>query len=147
MHSSSHRKALVKALSKMSIETAATPEALLAKVTEKKHGVITFSDEDLPLEGQNHNKTLFISTEVRGKKTNYMMDDDGSAINVCPLKILPNLDMKVDDLTNSDLIIRAYDDSTKSVEGTFQILVKMGPVESMVEFIVLDILVTYTLLL
>ena len=71
-----------------------------------------------------------------------MMDDDGSAINVCPLKILPNLDMKVDDLTNSDLIIRAYDDSTKSVEGTFQILVKMGPVESMVEFIVLDILVT-----
>ena len=47
MYSSSYRKALVKALSKMSIETAATLEAMLARVTEKKHGVITFSDDDL----------------------------------------------------------------------------------------------------
>ena len=118
MHSSSHRKALVKALSKMSIETAATPEAILARVIEKKYGVITFLNEDLPLEGRNHNKSLFILTEVRGKKTNYVMVDDGSAINVYPLKILPNLGLKVDDMTNSDLIIRAYNDSKMSVEGT-----------------------------
>ena len=36
MHSSSHRKALVKALTKMNIQTNATPEALVAKVTENK---------------------------------------------------------------------------------------------------------------
>lgn len=72
MHSSSHRKALVKALAKMSIETTATPKAMVAKVTEKKHRVIAFSDEDLPVEGRNHNRALFIPVEVRGKKTNYV---------------------------------------------------------------------------
>ena len=36
MHSSSHRKALVKALANMSIQTTATLEAMVAKVTENK---------------------------------------------------------------------------------------------------------------
>ena len=84
MHSSSHRKALVKA----------TPEAMVAKITENKKGVITFSDVDLPVEGRNHNRALFISAKVKGKKTSYVMVDDRSAINVCPLQILPNLRVK-----------------------------------------------------
>ena len=36
MHSNSYRKALVKALTKMNIQTNATPEALVAKFTENK---------------------------------------------------------------------------------------------------------------
>ena len=107
MHSSNHRKALVKSLTKISIETAATPEAMVAKVIEKKHGVIAFSDEDLPLEGRDHNKALFIPAKMRGKKTNYVMVDDGSTINICLLQILPNLGVKVEDLTRLYLVIRA----------------------------------------
>ena len=116
MHSSSHRKALVKALAKMNIQTTTTPEAMVAKVIENKQGVITFSDEDLPIEGRNHNRVLFIPAEVREKRTSYVMMDDGSAINVCLLYILPNLGLKVEELTKSDIVIRAYDDSTRSVE-------------------------------
>ena len=96
IHSSSHRKALTK----INIETTASSELMVAKVTKNKHGVITFSDKDLPLEGRNHNKALFILAEVRGKRTNYVMVDDGSAINVCLLKILPHLGLKVNDLAN-----------------------------------------------
>ena len=36
MHSSSHRKALVKALAKINIQTTATPKAIVAKVIENK---------------------------------------------------------------------------------------------------------------
>ena len=75
------------------------------------------------------------------------MVDDGSAINVCPPKILPNLGVKVEELEKLDLVIRAYDDSARSVEGTFVAPVKIGPIEAVVEFTVLDILVTYALLL
>ena len=57
----------------------------MAKVTKNKQDVITFYDEDLPLEGRNHNRTLFIPDEVNGKRTSCVMVDDGSAINVCPL--------------------------------------------------------------
>ena len=84
----------------------------MAKITENKQGVITFSDADLPVEGRNHNRALFISAEVKGKRTSYVMVDDGSAINVCPLQILPNLVVKIEELTKSDLVIRAYNDST-----------------------------------
>ena len=76
-----------------------------------------------------------------------MMVDDRSAINIYPLQILPNLEVKVEELTKSDLVIRAYDDSTRSVEGTFVAPMKTGPIEAIVKFIVLDILVTYALLL
>ena len=85
MHLSSHRKALVKALTKMNIQTNATSEAMVAKITENKQGIITFSDADLPEEGRNHNRVLFIPAKVKGKRTSYVMVDDGSAINVCPL--------------------------------------------------------------
>ena len=94
MYSSSHRKALVKALTKMNIQTNATPEAMVAKITKNKQGVITFSDVDLFVEGRNHNRALFIPAKVKEKRTSYVMVDDGSAINVCPLQILPNLGVK-----------------------------------------------------
>ena len=110
MHSSSHRKALVKALAKMNIQTTATLEAMVAKVIENKQGIITFYDANLPMEGRNHNRPLFIPAEVRWKRTSYMMVDDGSAINIYPLQILPNLGVKVEELTKLDLVIRAYND-------------------------------------
>ena len=69
MHSSSYRKALVKALTKMNIQTNATPEAMVAKITKNKQGVITFSDADLLMEERNHNRALFIPAEVKGKRT------------------------------------------------------------------------------
>ena len=75
------------------------------------------------------------------------MVDNGSVINICPLQILPNLGVKVEELTKSDLVIRAYDDSTRSVEGTFITPVKTSLIEAVMEFTVLDIPVTYTLLL
>ena len=119
----------------------------MARITENKQGVITFSDADLPEEGRNHTRALFIPAEVKGKRTSYVMVDDGFAINVCPLQILPNLGVKVEELMKYDLVIRAYDDSTRSMEGRFVALVKTGPIEAVVEFTVLDIPVTYALLL
>ena len=85
------------------------------------------------MEGRNHNKALFIPAEVKGKRTNYVMVHNGSANNVCPLQILPNLGVKVKELTKSNLVIRAYDDSTRSVEGTFVAPVKTGPIEVVVD--------------
>ena len=147
MHLSSHRKALVKALTKINIQTNATLEAMVAKITENKQGVITFSNTDLPVEGRNHNRVLFIPAEVKEKRISYVMVDDGSAINVCPLQILPNLGVKVKELMKFDLVIRAYDNSTRSLEGTFMAPVKTSSIEAVVEFTVLDIPATYALLL
>ena len=99
------------------------------------------------MEGRNHNRALFIPAEVKGKRTSYVIVNNGSAINVCPLQILSNLKVKVEELTKSDLVIRAYDDSTRSMEETFVAPVKTSPIEVVIEFTVLDIPVTYALFL
>ena len=83
----------------MNIQTTITPDAMVAKVIKNKQEVITFLYADLPVEGRNQNRALFIPTKVKGKRTNYVMVDDGSAINTCPLQILPNLGVKVEELT------------------------------------------------
>ena len=99
------------------------------------------------MDGRNHNRPLFIRAKVRGKKTSCVMMDDGSSINVCPLKILSRLGMKTTDLSPSNMTIKAYDDSKRGVEGTFAAVVKVGSIEEEVEFTVLDIPATFALLL
>ena len=67
-----------------------------------------------------------------------VMVDNGSAINVCPLKILPRLGLTAADLQPTDVIIKAYDDTKRSVEGTFKTLIKTGPIEAWVTLHVID---------
>ena len=57
-----------------------------------------FTNEDLPLEGREYYRPLFIKDEIKGKLTCCVMVDNGSAINVCPLKILPRLGLTTADL-------------------------------------------------
>ncbi|KAF2315860.1 hypothetical protein GH714_040521 [Hevea brasiliensis] len=130
-----------------SVSTEITPEEIAKVVLIKDGGHITFSYHDLPAEEKNHSRALFVTTEVRGWKVPCVMIDDGSAINVCPLKILPKLGIFLSELTGSDLVIRAYDDSKRSVIGVFKIMVKLGLVETEVEFTVLDIPMSFSLLL
>ena len=89
-----------------------------------------FSDDDLLLKERDHHRALFIKVEVKGKMTCCMMVDNGSAINVCPLRILPKLGLAVADLKPSEVIIKAYDDTMRPIEGTFRALVKTGPIEA-----------------
>ena len=45
------------------------------------------------------------------------------------------------------MVVWAYDDTKRAADGTFEVLVKAGPLESMVKFTVLDIPVSYAILL
>ena len=72
---------------------------------------------------------------------------DGSAINVCPLKILPKLGLTEADLKPSKIVIKAYDDTKRPVAGTFRALVKTCPIEEWVNLHVIKIPVTFAILL
>ena len=77
----------------------------------------------------------------------YVIVDNGSTINVYPLKVLAKIKVGKEDLIRFNLAIKSYDDSKRAVDGTSQIVVKTSPIEAMVEFMVLDIPITYGLLL
>ena len=98
MQSKIHQDAMVQVLNERKVSTNTTPQQLVSSLIQKPKGAIIFTNEDLPLEGREHFRPLFIKAEIKGKMTSCVMVDNGSAINVCPLKILPRLGLSAADL-------------------------------------------------
>jgi hypothetical protein len=73
------------------------------------HGVcttkISFNDEDLLLGLKLHNQPLFIKGYVDEKMMNRILVDDGSTINILPLKTMKELGIPMDELFPSHLMI------------------------------------------
>ena len=120
---------------------------MIASLIKATSNAITFSNEDLLPEGRVHNLPLFIQAIVKYKKTSCFMVDDGSTINVYPLRLLHKFGMNVENLEQSNMIIWAYDDSKKLDVGTFKAVFIVGDIESVTKFTVLDIPPTFALLL
>lgn len=120
---------------------------MVRSLTETPLRAIVFLDDDLPLERRDHHKDMFIKAEVKGKMTCCVMVDNGSAINVYPLKIISKLGLSVTELKPFEVIIKAYDNTRRPVEGTFRALIKIGPIEACVDLHMTDIPVTFAILL
>ncbi|KAK4383242.1 Transposon Tf2-12 polyprotein [Sesamum angolense] len=67
---------------------------------------INFIDEDLFLWSKPHNRTLFVAGYVHEQKVNRILIDGGSAVNILPLRILKELEIPIDELSNSRLMIQ-----------------------------------------
>ncbi|KAL0342915.1 UNVERIFIED_CONTAM: hypothetical protein Sangu_1178900 [Sesamum angustifolium] len=65
----------------------------------------TLTDEDLLLGSKPHNHPLFVAGYVREQKVNRILIDGGFVVNIVPLRILKELEIPVDELSNSRLMI------------------------------------------
>ena len=83
--SSTHRDALIRALSQIRVDTTTTPEGLIHFLTADRATCIVFLDDDLPLEGLDHVRPLFIDVVCLGRRVSSVLLDNGSILNVCPL--------------------------------------------------------------
>ena len=83
--SSTHRDALIRALSQIRVDTTTTPESLIHFLKADRATCIVFSDDDLPLEGSDHVQPLFIDVACLGHRVSSVLLDNGSALNVCYL--------------------------------------------------------------
>ena len=54
---------------------------------------ISYYDKDLTKKGKHHNDPLHITVNAMGKRILMVLIDDGSALNVCPLKTASCLDL------------------------------------------------------
>nr|CAN73588.1 hypothetical protein VITISV_026203 [Vitis vinifera] len=59
-----HREALIRAQSQIRVETTTTPEGLIHMVTAGRATCIAFSDDDLPPDGSDHIRLLYISVQT-----------------------------------------------------------------------------------
>ena len=65
--------------------------------------------------------------------------DDGSALNVCPLKTASSLGPRIEDFVPIDQHVRAYDNGRRGVLGTITLELTIEPMIKKVEFQVLNI--------
>src|SRR3954464_12998735 len=147
-YSEAHAKALMKFL-----QAAHVPQEIPIDQFENCVASLTvpnglgFSDVDLTPAGRNHNKALHISIECNGTTLSHVLIDNGSSLNVLPKVILEKLDFKGVVLQPSDVVVRAFDGSTRTVYGEVKLPIRVGSQTFDVIFSVIDVLPTYSCLL
>ena len=85
-----------------------------------------FSDADLTPFGKNKHKALHVSVECKGTTLAHVLVDTGSSLNVLPKGDLDRLDCEGLVLKPSDIIVRDFDWSKRTVHGEVDLPIKVG---------------------
>ncbi|TVU40415.1 hypothetical protein EJB05_13879, partial [Eragrostis curvula] len=108
---------------------------------------ITFSDEDLLLGHKEHNRPLLMFGDIDDLPTNRIMIDDGSAINLLPLRTLKKIGYSPKDLSRSNVVIHGFNQSGQEAMGTISLVLKLDKLMTYVSFHVIDAATSYNALL
>ncbi|XP_017416451.2 uncharacterized protein LOC108327238 [Vigna angularis] len=148
MHSASHRKLLMKILSEAHVEQDISLnkfEGIVSNIVANNY--LTFTDEEIPVEGRGHNKALHVSVKCLDHVMARVLVDNGSSLNVMPKATLEKLPSDGTHMKPSSMIVRAFDGSKREVMGEVELPVQVGPCVFQVTFQVMDILPAYSCLL
>ena len=99
---------------------------------------ISYYDKDLTKKGKHHNDPLHITIDPMGKRIPMGLIDDGSALNVCPLKTVSCLVLSIEGFMPTDQHVRAHDNSRREVLGNMTLVLIIGPMVKKVDFQVLN---------
>ena len=108
---------------------------------------ISYSNKDLTKKGKHHNDPLHVTVDFMGKRIPMVLVDDGSALNVCPLKTASYLSLSIEDFVPTNQNVKAYDNSRRKVLGTITLELTIGPMVKKVDFQVLNIAACFNMLL
>ncbi|KAL0295177.1 UNVERIFIED_CONTAM: hypothetical protein Sangu_2512700 [Sesamum angustifolium] len=108
---------------------------------------INFTDIDLLLGSKPHNRPLFVAGYVREQKVNSILNDRGSAVNILPLRILKELEIAIDELSNSHLMIQCFNQGGQGVVGIIRMQLTMEDMVSSTLFHVIDAKTSYNMFL
>ena len=75
----------------------------------------TFADEEIPVEGKGHNRTLHISVKCLDHIVAKVLIDNGSSLNVMPKATLDKLPFNASHLRPSSMVVRAFDENRQDV--------------------------------
>ncbi|XP_074278281.1 uncharacterized protein LOC141601873 [Silene latifolia] len=145
-----HRQALLQALMNMTVSPHTTPNDVVSFVAQNQPrltNAVTFSDEDLPSFGPQHCLAMYITVECRHKRLPMTLVDDGSAVNVLPLRTAFILGLEKSDFAPTTQMVRAFDGTVRRVSRLVTLSVNVGKVERKVNFQVIDVASSFNILL
>ncbi|XP_070026511.1 uncharacterized protein [Nicotiana sylvestris] len=108
---------------------------------------ISFSKNDLPMEGVAHNKALNLTVKCEGYYVKRFMVDGGSGVDICPLSTLQRMEIEIERIRPNNVCVRAFDGIKRGTIGEIYLILTIGPVDFEVTFQVLDIDTSYNFLL
>ena len=106
-----------------------------------------FTNETIPLEGQENTKALHISIKCKSHFVPRALLDNGSSLNVIPMSTLSRLPIDLADMRKSQIMVRAFDGTKQEVLKNIKLSIRVGPCTFDSEFIVMDINPSYNCLL
>ncbi|KAL0411289.1 UNVERIFIED_CONTAM: hypothetical protein Slati_3718600 [Sesamum latifolium] len=109
--------------------------------------MITFTDEDLLLGSKPHNCPLFVVGYVREQRVNRILIHGGFAVNLLPLRILKELGIPIDELSNSRLMIQGFNQGGQRAVGIIRMQWTIEDMVSTALFHVIDTKTSYNMLL
>ncbi|RDY06251.1 hypothetical protein CR513_09798, partial [Mucuna pruriens] len=98
---------------------------LVNNITSKGH--LTFSDDEILVEGKKHNQPLHISVRCDDYMIAKVLIDNGSSLNVLPKATLGKLTLADAQLGASSIVVRAFDGSKREVMGEISLPILIGP--------------------
>ena len=72
-------------------------ESMVGVIAEPQ--IISFTSDELPPAGINHNQPLFVTVQYKNFRIPLLLVDNGSSLNVCPLRTANRLGFKAEDIT------------------------------------------------
>lgn len=148
MNSEAHREALYKVLEKAYVDhdvKIGQFNGIVANITACNN--LSFSDEEFPKQGSNHNLALHISMNCQEYPLSNVLVDTGSSLNVMPKTTLSKLSYQSAPMTFNGVVMKAFDGSKKIVIGEVDLPLKIGPCLFQIMLQVMDIHIAYSYLL
>ncbi|PKI64961.1 hypothetical protein CRG98_014655 [Punica granatum] len=88
-----HREALFRVLSAAQVPKETPPDKIEETIGSIFSNTISFSDDELPSEGWSHSRALHIVCKCNNYIIGRVMIDNGSALNVCPVTTLKQMNV------------------------------------------------------
>ena len=109
---------------------------------------LSFSKEDDHSLTHPHNNSLHIEVMIGQKHVRRVLIDNGASLNICSASFLTQLGYGDDCIdTRKKITIKAYDEEERRSKGLVVLPIHVGPIEHDVVCQVLDISLTYNILL
>ncbi|PKI41143.1 hypothetical protein CRG98_038466 [Punica granatum] len=123
LSSEPHRNALLKVLTTAQVPKDTASDNIEETVSSIFSNQISFADEKLPSEGQGHLRALHIVCKCNNHIVGRVMIDNGSALNVCPVSTLKQMNVDMSRIRASKTTVRAFDGSRRDVIGEIDLLI------------------------
>ncbi|XP_070017497.1 uncharacterized protein [Nicotiana sylvestris] len=133
--SNEHQKVLIKTLNEAYVLIETTNEQL-ERMAEQffEVNLISFSKNELPLEGDSHNKALHLTVKCEVYYVKRVMVDGGSRVDICPLSTLQRMEIGTERIRHNNVFVRAFDGIKRDTIGEIDMILTIGPVDFEVTF-------------